>query len=102
MFRPELLSRPGIRFVYGLIGDLPVGGGVLVTTGGVTGLSNVFASGVAMGVVLQSLAKVVWARHPTQPLIGYESGADLEAARRVGFEVVGHLRVWHRAATSAQ
>ena len=102
MFRPKLLSRPGIRFVYGLIEDTPVGGGVLTTAGGVTGLSNVFASGIAMGVVLRGLAKVAWARHPTQPLVGYESGADLEAARRVGFEAVGHLRVWQRAANSAQ
>jgi hypothetical protein len=102
MFRPDLLSSPGIQFVYGLIEDAPVGGGVLATAGGVTGLSNVFASGIATEVVLQGLAKVAWARHPARPLVGYDRGADLAAARRVGFGTVGHLRVWRRAVEGTQ
>jgi len=102
LFRPDLLSKPGINFVYGLIKDAPVGGGVLATAGGVTGLSNMFTSGIATEVVLQGLARMAWARHPALPLVGYESGADLEAARRVGFGTVGRLRVWHRAVYSTQ
>ena len=97
MFRPDLLSRPGIRFVYGLVEDAPVGGGILSATSDVIGMSNVFAPGIATEVVLQGLARVAWTWHPGRPLVGYESGADLAAARRVGFGTVGHLRVWHQA-----
>jgi hypothetical protein len=97
IFRPELLSRFDIRFVYGLVEDVPVGGGILSATGDVTGLSNVFASGIATEAVLQGLARVAWAWQPGRPLVGYESGADLAAARRVGFKTIGCLRVWHRA-----
>lgn len=38
MFRPNLLSELGIRFVYGLVEDVPVGGGILSATRDVTGL----------------------------------------------------------------
>lgn len=96
-FRPMLLVRNDIRFVYGLVDDRPVGGGVLNATDSVTGLSNVFTSGIATEAVLQSLASLAWMWRPGRPLVGYESGADLAAARRVGFEAIGRLCVWHRA-----
>ena len=96
-FRPKLLARPDIRFVYGLVDDRPVGGGILNATDDETGLSNVFASGIAAEAVLQGLASMAWTWRPRRPLVGYESGADLAAARRVGFETVGRLRIWRRA-----
>jgi len=95
-FRPKLLARPDIRFVYGLVNDRPIGGGILNETDDVTGLSNVFASGIATEAVLQGLANMAWTWRPQQPLVGYESGADLAAALRVGFEVIGLLRIWRR------
>jgi hypothetical protein len=95
-FRAGLLAVPGIQFVYGLVDGLPAGGGVLSAGAGVTSLSNVFAHGIAMEVVLQGLAQVAAARFPGQPLVDYESGDDLVAAHRVGFQTVGRLRVWHR------
>lgn len=97
VFRPKLLVRPDIQFVYGLVDDRPVGGGVLNATDSVTGLSNVFTSGIATEAVLQGLASMAWKWRPGRPLVGYESGADLAAARRVGFKAVGRLRVWYRA-----
>ena len=96
-FRPELLARPDIRFVYGLLDGRPIGGGILNATDDVTGLSNVFASGIATEAVLQGLASMAWTWRPNRRLVGYESGADLAAARRVGFETVGRLRIWRRA-----
>lgn len=96
-FRPKLLVKPDIRFVYGLVGDRPVGGGILNATDDVTGLSNVFTSGIATEAVLQGLASIAWVWRPERPLVGYESGADLAAARRVGFEAVGRLCIWRRA-----
>lgn len=96
-FRPKLLARPDIRFVYGLVDDKPIGGGILNATDEVTGLSNVFASGIATEAVLQGLVSMAWTWRPRQLLVGYESGADLAAARRVGFETIGRLRIWRRA-----
>ncbi len=95
-FRPKLLASPDIRFAYGLVEDRPVAGGVLNATNDVTFLSNVFASGIATEDALQGLASMAWTWRPGRPLVGYESGADLAAARRVGFEPIGQLRIWHR------
>jgi hypothetical protein len=33
---------------------------------------------------------------PGLPLVGYESGDELKAARRAGFEVGDPLRIWVR------
>jgi len=96
-FRPKLLARPDIRFVYGLVDDKAIGGGILNATDDVTGLSNVFASGIATDAVLQGLASMAWTWRPRRPLVGYESGAELTAALRVGFEAIGRLRIWLRA-----
>ena len=100
IFRPKLLERPEIQFVYGLVDDRPVGGGVLNATEDVTGLSNLFASGISIEVALQGLASVAWTWRPGRPLVGYESGADLAAALKVGFEAIGQLRLWHRASSA--
>lgn len=96
-FRPKLLARPDIRFVYGLVDGRPVGGGVLNVTDNVIGLSNVFASAIATEAVLHGLASVAWAWCPGRPLVCYERGAELAAARHVGFNAIGQLRIWHRA-----
>jgi hypothetical protein len=96
IFRPNLLAMPQIQFIYGLVDGVPVGGGVLAAAAGVTGVSNVFAPRIATETVLQGLAKVADARFPGLPLVGYESGDNLAAARRVGFKAVGHLKVWRR------
>lgn len=96
LFRSGLLAVPGIRFVHGLVEGLPVGGGILASAAGVTGISNVFASRIATEVVWQGLAHVAAARFPGQPLAGYESGGDLAAAHRVGLQTIGRLRVWRR------
>ena len=93
-FRPNLLSRPEIRFVYGLVDGVPAGGGILTAAAGVTGVSNLFASQIGAEVVLQGLATCANQSFPGLPVVGYESGNDLAAAYRVGFTTVGHLRVW--------
>jgi len=96
IFRPELLVKPNVRFVYGFVEGVPVGGGILNATRDITGLSNVFASGITTEAVMQGLAMIARAWRPGRSLVTYESGAELAAARRVGFEAVGRLRIWHR------
>ena len=101
-FRPGLLARPDVWFVYGLVDDKPVGGGILNVTNEVTGLSNVFTSGITTEAVLQGLASMARMWRPGRRLVGYESGTDLAAARRVGFEAVGRLCIWHRAGSNGR
>lgn len=37
---------------------------------------------------------MISAQDPDLPLVGYENGASLRAARSAGFVSVGSLRVW--------
>ena len=52
-----------------------------------SGVSNLFGDWRA---AVDSIA----GRYPGLPLVGYESGDDLAAARRAGFTSTGPLRVW--------
>jgi hypothetical protein len=57
---------------------------------------NVFKSGIADGPLWAGVVRAVAALRPGLPIVGYESGKDLAAARRAGFTVLGPLRVWAR------
>jgi hypothetical protein len=43
---------------------------------------------------LPEAADAVSALHPGLPVVGYESGAELDTAIGAGFEDCGPLRVW--------
>jgi hypothetical protein len=64
---------------------------ILNRTGDVVGISNVSGEDPWPGAVATAVGL-----YPDLPLVGYERGDDLAAARRVGFEVIGPLRVWMR------
>ena len=66
-------------------------GAILNRTGDVVGISNVSATTAWPGAVATAAGL-----YPGLPLVGYEAGDDLAAARRHGFEVIGPLRVWMR------
>lgn len=72
-----------------------VAGAVARLGSGVVDVSNVHAQ-PGHEVDWDELAAAVAARFPGRPLVGYESGADLEAAVAGGFAPVGDLRVWVR------
>ncbi|MEU3839354.1 hypothetical protein AB0E88_04910 [Streptomyces sp. NPDC028635] len=95
LFRPELLDDPATfvlveRSAEGLV----TAGAVASRSEHAVGISNVFAS---EGGTIRAWPGVLDAVHrlfPDLPVVGYEHGADLEAAVRHGFEAVGPLRVW--------
>ena len=63
-------------------------------SGDVVGLSNVFASRLDLDrayVGASVMAARIW---PRLPIVGYERGEPLVAARAAGFESIGPLRVW--------
>ncbi|MFJ4848607.1 MULTISPECIES: hypothetical protein [unclassified Streptomyces] len=95
LFRPELLDDPATSVLAGRSADGRVAAGAVASRNGhVVGVSNVFAvdggADRAWPVVLDAVHRLF----PALPVVGYEHGADLDAAVRHGFEAVGPLRVW--------
>ncbi|MEV5596238.1 hypothetical protein [Streptomyces sp. NPDC052496] len=102
-FRPELLADDATRFLRARSADGRVLAGAVATLSrDVVGLSNVFTASEATAHGLDSrnswagCLSAVAVRWPGLPVVGYESGADLEAAVASGFRPVGPLRVWWR------
>ena len=74
-----------------------VAGGMLYRADGVVGLSNVVADAADAVAVWRSLSLLAATAFPRLPLVGYESGGELQAAVDAGFEVGDPLRVWVKA-----
>ncbi|MFH7596172.1 hypothetical protein WDV06_13855 [Streptomyces racemochromogenes] len=91
------LLREGIVFLAGRDGGRIEAGAVLSTGGGVVGVSNVFGGSGPDAEAARAFALGTASRHwPELPVVGYEHGADLDAAVRAGFSPLGPLRVWLR------
>jgi hypothetical protein len=96
LFRPELLADPRCAILAcRRDGDL-VAGIIAYIAAGVTGISNLFGAGLPAGQPWASALQAVAALRPRLPIVGYEHGAGLAAARRAGCQVLGPLRVWTR------
>ncbi|MBO0512766.1 hypothetical protein [Streptomyces beijiangensis] len=87
LFRPDLLTDEAVAVLAGFNGSTIVAGAVANRSTSVVGLSNTFGNWPG---ALPQIAQL-W---PGLPLVGYESGDDLDAALGQGFEAVGPLRVW--------
>jgi hypothetical protein len=96
LFRPELLADPHCVILAGRRdGDLAAGI-IACIAAGVTGISNLFGAGLPSGQLWTSALRAVAALRPHLPIVGYEHGAGLAAARRAGCQTLGPLRVWTR------
>ena len=74
-----------------------VAGGMLYRADGVVGLSNVVSDAADAVAVWRSLSLLATQMFPRLPLVGYESGRELQAALDAGFEIGDPLRIWVRA-----
>jgi hypothetical protein len=96
VFRPELLQDPDVAFLAR--GEDEIVAGVIANrSGSVVGLSNAFGLDD-----WEPAVRAVCARFPGLPIVGYEHGIDLAAARAAGFVSVGPLRVWLRQERRAE
>jgi hypothetical protein len=102
---PEaLLHRDDIVIVAGRgphAEDGIIAGGILNCSGSVVGISNVFTSTGDLDGVWSACLAFAGNHFPGAPLVGYEAGAPLAAARRHGFEPMGRLQVWIDAKMAA-
>ncbi len=96
LFRPALLADPDCAILACHRDGALVGGVIAYTSDGVTGISNVFKSANAGAPLWPSAVRAAAALRPGLPVVGYERGEDLAAARRAGVRVLGPLRVWTR------
>jgi hypothetical protein len=75
-------------------GGAIVAGGTLYRADGIVGISNVVADADEEPAVWRDLSALAAATFPGLALVGYESGDELRAARKAGFEIGDPLRVW--------
>jgi hypothetical protein len=101
LFRPALLADPRCAILACRRDGALVGGATAYTADGVTGILNVFKSRIADGPLWAGVVRAVAALRPGLPIVGYESGEDLAAARRTGFTLLGPLRIWARRSAVA-
>jgi hypothetical protein len=71
-----------------------VAGGTFYRADGVVGLTNVVAEADDEPAVWRDLASLAATTFPGFAVVGYESGDELKAAKKAGFEVGDPLRVW--------
>ena len=96
LFQPALLDDPDCAVLACRRDGAQVGGAIAYTAGGVTGISNVFKSGIADDPLWAGAVRAIARARPGLPIVGYERGEDLAAARQAGFTVLGPLRIWAR------
>jgi hypothetical protein len=96
LFPAALLHASDVAFVAGFVDDKLVAGCVLASSDDVVGLSCSFYETVDPIVTESDLLSEIHRLHPDRPIVSYESGERLRAARLCGFEPVGALRVWLR------
>ena len=88
---------PDFALFTGRRGFGVVAGGMAYRAAGVVGLSNVVAEAADAVAVWRTLILLASQTFPRQPLVGYESGGELQAALDAGFEMGDPLRVWVKA-----
>ena len=94
VFVPALLELGNVHFFQAR--PEHHAGFALHLTGDVIGVSNTIADGSDLITVWSDTVAVAGREFPDRDLVGYEVGADLEAAKTVGFVETGPLRVWLR------
>jgi hypothetical protein len=97
-FRPALFEDKRIAVLAGHDGDRIVAGGIANRSTNVIGLSNVFGAAGELESAWASAAAAAAALWGFMPVVSYDRGDSLEAAHGAGFDSVGELTVWLRAA----
>jgi hypothetical protein len=92
------LDDPDFALFKGRRGFAVVAGGMFYRAEGVVGLTNVVAESNDAIAVWRALILLAAQTFPRLPVVGYESGGELQAALDAGFELGDPLRVWVKSA----
>jgi hypothetical protein len=91
---PVLLDDPAVTILMARDGQGVSAGAIGYRSRSVVGVSNLFTATSDIDQAWAGAITVISAQNPDLPLVGYENGTSLRAARRAGFVSVGPLRVW--------
>jgi hypothetical protein len=94
LFPPTLLTDHRLTFLAGYSGDKIVMGAAANKSNAVVGISNVFGPADEADRIWAGATAAVIGAFPDVPIVGYERGEALGAARRQRFAEIGPLRVW--------
>jgi hypothetical protein len=94
VFGPVLLDDPAVTILMARDGQGVSAGAIGYRSRSVVGVSNLFTTTADIDQAWAGAIAVISAQDPDLPLVGYENGASLRAARSAGFVSVGSLRVW--------
>ncbi len=97
MFNDAMLSRPDVWFFGSKKHGEYEAGCIVNRSAGCIGISNIFSktesdrsvSSTLFGQATAAASSV----DPLLPIVGYESGEDLESAKSAGYSTVGDLRI---------
>jgi len=92
MFPPQLLCHPDVHFLGEFFDGAFQAGCIANRSADCIGISNVFAATPSAATYPRATAAVA-ALDPNLPIVGYESGDDLDRALTAGFETTGTLRI---------
>ena len=101
IFLPPLLEDEDIAVIAAYQDRRIVAGVIANRTGNVVGVSNLFVPEQDSERFRAGCIAAVIDAFPGLPLVGYESGHDLQAAQALGFDILGPLRIWARTQPSA-
>jgi hypothetical protein len=96
LFEPALLADQNLAFIAAYQNEMIVAGAIANRTDDVVGVSNIFTPAAGNDLFWAECIATVQDRFPGLPVVGYERGADLNAAQRAGFARLQDLRVWIR------
>jgi hypothetical protein len=96
IFADSLISHADVRFLFASVDGVSLRGGLFNKGAGVVGLSNVFHGGGPPEITWRGLLHEAARRFPGLPVVAYEAEEELAVARRIGFQSVGPLRIWHK------
>jgi hypothetical protein len=94
LFRPELLADPRCAILACRRDGHLIAGVIAYTAAEVTGISNLFVAGLGAVQLWASALQGAAALRRRPPIVGYEHGPGLAAARQVGCRALGPLCVW--------
>jgi hypothetical protein len=97
IFLPSLLRDANFHFLLGRRNAVSVATAALNRSSDVVGISNVFSGDESAGPLFPGAVRLAARLYPSLPIVGYERGASLFEAQRVGFEPLGGLTVWVRS-----